>query len=283
MNTNRPKTFLAALVAMVLATTVVGCSAATDNGRPISPERIFTAPEPVSAPVPTVETHPSTTPEAETAERQLAGAITGDREAALFFIEQNGGCQEANIERCIADMLMFIAPESPAIEPALQRAAELADLQLAEFYAGVAKAEAEKEQELAEFYAGVAKAEAEEKEQELAEFYAGVAKAEAEKKEQELAEFYAGVAKAEADEEARAVREAIRFADDLLRATCGGNGGKYIYWINPPRAEITVCYSSVRNGGSGGRTGAVCNDGTSSSATGSGACSWHGGVWYWTY
>jgi hypothetical protein len=265
MNTNRPKTFLAALVAMVLATTVVGCSAATDNGRPISPERSFTAPEPVSAPVPTVETHPSTTPEAETAERQLAGAITGDREAALFFIEQNGGCQEANIERCIADMLMFIAPESPAIEPALQRAAELANLQLAEFYAGVAKAEAE------------------EKEQELAAFYAGVAKAEAEEKEQELAAFYAGVAKAEADEEARAVREAIRFADDLLRATCGGNGGKYIYWINPPRAEITVCYSSVRTGGSGGRTGAVCKDGTSSSATGSGACSWHGGVLYWTY
>jgi hypothetical protein len=246
MNTNRPKTLLAALVAMVMATAVVGCSAATDNGRPISPERTFTAPEPVSAPVPTVETHPSTTSEVETAERQLARAITGDREAALFFIEQNGGCQEANIERCIADMLMFIAPESPAIEPALQRAAELANLQLAEFYAGVAKAEAEE-------------------------------------KEQELAAFYAGVAKAEADEEARAVREAIRFADDLLRATCGGNGGKYIYWINPPRAEITVCYSSVRTGGSGGRTGAVCKDGTSSSATGSGACSWHGGVLYWTY
>lgn len=29
------------------------------------------------------------------------------------------------------------------------------------------------------------------------------------------------------------------------------------------------------------RTGAVCNDGTSSSATGSGACSGHGGVDYW--
>jgi hypothetical protein len=34
---------------------------------------------------------------------------------------------------------------------------------------------------------------------------------------------------------------------------------------------------------SGGRTGAVCNDGTTSSATGSGACSHHGGVAYWTY
>ncbi|GJM36995.1 MAG: hypothetical protein DHS20C19_03620 [Acidimicrobiales bacterium] len=34
---------------------------------------------------------------------------------------------------------------------------------------------------------------------------------------------------------------------------------------------------------SGGRTGAVCNDGWVSSATGSGACSWHGGVAYWLY
>jgi uncharacterized protein YabE (DUF348 family) len=31
------------------------------------------------------------------------------------------------------------------------------------------------------------------------------------------------------------------------------------------------------------RTGAVCNDGWVSSATGSGACSWHGGVSYWLY
>jgi hypothetical protein len=30
-----------------------------------------------------------------------------------------------------------------------------------------------------------------------------------------------------------------------------------------------------------GRSGAVCNDGTSSSATGSGACSSHGGVKNW--
>lgn len=29
------------------------------------------------------------------------------------------------------------------------------------------------------------------------------------------------------------------------------------------------------------RTGAVCKDGTSSTATGSGACSSHGGVDYW--
>jgi hypothetical protein len=31
------------------------------------------------------------------------------------------------------------------------------------------------------------------------------------------------------------------------------------------------------------RTGAVCNDGWKSSATGSGACSHHDGVKYWTY
>ncbi len=30
-----------------------------------------------------------------------------------------------------------------------------------------------------------------------------------------------------------------------------------------------------------GRSGAVCNDGTTSSATGSGACSKHGGVNHW--
>ena len=33
----------------------------------------------------------------------------------------------------------------------------------------------------------------------------------------------------------------------------------------------------------GGRTGAICRDGTRSSATGRGACSHHGGVAQWTY
>ncbi|MDT8411897.1 MAG: hypothetical protein RQ875_05510 [Vicingaceae bacterium] len=33
----------------------------------------------------------------------------------------------------------------------------------------------------------------------------------------------------------------------------------------------------------GKRTGAVCNDGSKSTATSSGACSHHGGVDYWTY
>ena len=31
------------------------------------------------------------------------------------------------------------------------------------------------------------------------------------------------------------------------------------------------------------RTGAICNDGSQSSATGRGACSWHGGVSQWLY
>lgn len=43
--------------------------------------------------------------------------------------------------------------------------------------------------------------------------------------------------------------------------------------------------SSGSDGGneSGTRIGAVCNDGTTTDATGSGACSHHGGVKYWLY
>lgn len=33
----------------------------------------------------------------------------------------------------------------------------------------------------------------------------------------------------------------------------------------------------------GSRDGATCQDGTVSAATGSGACSWHGGVAHWNY
>lgn len=53
------------------------------------------------------------------------------------------------------------------------------------------------------------------------------------------------------------------------------------YWTSPV---------VPRGGGNGGtssngsyRTGATCRDGSHSSATGSGACSWHGGVRYWLY
>ena len=43
---------------------------------------------------------------------------------------------------------------------------------------------------------------------------------------------------------------------------------------------VTSCHPH-QGPGTGGRTGAVCRDGTHSSATGSGACSHHGGVSYW--
>jgi hypothetical protein len=42
------------------------------------------------------------------------------------------------------------------------------------------------------------------------------------------------------------------------------------------KCEKTACDSSSPN-----RTGAVCNDGTTSSSVGSGTCSSHGGVKYW--
>ena len=38
-----------------------------------------------------------------------------------------------------------------------------------------------------------------------------------------------------------------------------------------------------KNPTEGTRCGAVCNDGTTSDATGSGACSYHGGVDHWIY
>lgn len=41
-------------------------------------------------------------------------------------------------------------------------------------------------------------------------------------------------------------------------------------------------YQPSESGG-GARTGAICNDGWESSATGRGACSHHGGVDYWLY
>jgi len=47
---------------------------------------------------------------------------------------------------------------------------------------------------------------------------------------------------------------------------------------------IEGCSKDDENPVSGGeRIGAVCNDGTTSSATGSGACSHHGGVNHWIY
>ena len=45
----------------------------------------------------------------------------------------------------------------------------------------------------------------------------------------------------------------------------------------------TVILLALSSCSSGPRTGAICNDGWESSATGSGACSHHGGVDYWLH
>ena len=48
--------------------------------------------------------------------------------------------------------------------------------------------------------------------------------------------------------------------------------------------SFTSCEPDAGTGaGTGARTGAVCKDGTTTSATGSGACSHHGGVDHWLY
>ena len=172
-------------------------------------------------------------------------------------------------------MLQFLEPDSPAIAPALQRAKGLEEAELATFYAVVVAQERAKDAELTRFYAAAAATE-KAKQAELARFYAGVA---AKKKADDLARFYAQVA-------ANNKATAISMGDALVDRVCNGNGGEYQYWTSPPRAEVTTCYaprSRASSSGNSGRTGAMCRDGTRSSATGSGACSWHGGVWYWLY
>ncbi len=54
--------------------------------------------------------------------------------------------------------------------------------------------------------------------------------------------------------------------------------GTYVYVAPQPTTQAAPSTQST-----GARTGAVCKDGSSSTATGSGACSHHGGVAYWTY
>lgn len=49
-----------------------------------------------------------------------------------------------------------------------------------------------------------------------------------------------------------------------------------------PTQQPTVAPTATATPASA-RTGAVCNDGTSTTATGGGACSGHGGVAYWLY
>ena len=46
---------------------------------------------------------------------------------------------------------------------------------------------------------------------------------------------------------------------------------------------LTISGCTDNSASSGSRTGAVCKDGTTTNATGSGACSHHGGVDHWLY
>ena len=48
-------------------------------------------------------------------------------------------------------------------------------------------------------------------------------------------------------------------------------------------AVVLFTFTLVMVGCQGKRIGAVCEDGSRSTATGSGACSHHGGVDYWLY
>lgn len=60
----------------------------------------------------------------------------------------------------------------------------------------------------------------------------------------------------------------------------GDNDGLACEWgVGTSSRSSSVAPAST----SGGRTGAICRDGTRSSATGRGACSHHGGVAQWTY
>lgn len=92
---------------------------------------------------------------------------------------------------------------------------------------------------------------------------------------------------------------AIQFQSADGQTGCGGEAGQAILALTPsptptrtsvplpPAATATSATAAVATattpGNSGIRIGAVCNDGTSSSATGSGACSHHKGVAYWLY
>ena len=226
-NVRRQRVTRTVAVALVLTCVgAVGCAGQPGTSQPSMP-----------AVATTVLDAPSTT----SSEVELA-----DRKTATYFIGQNGGCHEPTMERCIANMLSYLVPQSPAIAPALKAAEEFDRQQLEAFYAAAAAADAAKAAEQAK-----------------------------------LESFYRAVATAQAAE-----ATAIRMGESLVESVCQGNGGTYRYWTDPPRAEVVACnapYQASGDGGGGGRTGAVCVDGWLSSATGSGACSHHGGVAYWTY
>lgn len=215
----------------------------------------------VSAP----EAASSTATPAQESTADLSAQIDHDRQTATEIGKKNGSCIDKNEERCITDVLLWIAPDSPAIEPAPTAAEEIERVELERFYAGVAAAEAGEQQ------------------RQLDEFYAGVAQVEAEAEQRRLDEFYATVERNELAASEQAEAEAIQIGENLVSSTCGRSGGYYQYWIDPPRARVSSCNEAQLSSGGGTRTGAVCGDGWISSTTGRGACSHHGGVDYWTY
>lgn len=62
------------------------------------------------------------------------------------------------------------------------------------------------------------------------------------------------------------------------------HNGTYVVPVVTPAPSSSTSSSSAQNSQSTSqRTGAICRDGSLSSATGRGACSHHGGVAHWTY
>ncbi|MCR4753117.1 MAG: DUF3761 domain-containing protein [Candidatus Saccharibacteria bacterium] len=93
-------------------------------------------------------------------------------------------------------------------------------------------------------------------------------------------------AKKAAEEAAKKAAEeaAKKAAEEAARIKAAEEARKSQNSVTPsPSTPNTTSPDNGAGQQSGVRTGAVCNDGTSSTATGRGACSRHGGVRYWTY
>ena len=251
------KALVAALTITLVGWSAVGCSTDSElssaGNRVSAPVTSTTEAPPVTisqAAAAAAEAEVARAAKAEAARAAEAEVISTDRETALFFIGVDGGCEGGNIERCIANYVAYLMPESPALAPALERADDL-DRQAID----------REERRVRESEEAAEKAE----------------------NERLTAEFVAAAKYAQAVQAAeKAEAEAHRIGKNLVAQRCFGNGGTYQFWTNPPRAEVTSCYRSNQTS-NGGRTGAICNDGWRSSATGRGACSSHGGVRYWTY
>ena len=276
------KALVAALTITLVGWSAVGCSTDSElssaGNRVSAPVTSTTEAPPVTisrAAAAAAEAEVARAAKAEAARAAEAEVISTDRETALFFIGVDGGCEGGNIERCIANYVAYLMPESPALAPALERADDLDRQAIDREERRVRESEeaaekAENERLTAEFVAA-------------AKYAQAVQAAEKAENERLTAEFVAAAKYAQAVQAAeKAEAEAHRIGKNLVAQRCFGNGGTYQFWTNPPRAEVTSCYRSSQTS-NGGRTGAICNDGWRSSATGRGACSWHGGVRYWTY